>query len=983
MSQLVGPEACKSFGDAIKILRKWQQGLQRAAEIHATLPDASLLLRGVDNATSGLLTAHPMIGFRVNAFRHQLAIDYNPTVTAVMQLVKLIQAECEAASITSEGVGDKRARTAALSAGRESAVAKSVPTPPPPPNASVAAVSPASGEGKGKATGKGKAGDSGAKLCHKFADGTGCRYGDACNFKHDRMRARKENKCLACGQAGHFRPECSLVAPENRLVSTDTSGHESNPKASSPNKGDPKGKAKAKAAASKGVVDDAKGEGVAAGSHSTGTAGVNQEQLLAEAAKLLKGVTLKPVRVEGDGVMPDVGIDGSWLVSAITSASDTRYALVDSGATNALRPACEEELQKGRKIKVDLASGEATLSMNKWGTLLHDGVCQVILPAGYLVDLGYAITWKRKECKIRHPRKGVLKVSVVKGCPLIPREVGLQLLGEYEAWKERGVAGVKVLEVGEDSVVPSRKDVRAWLQNRLSACGDQGLTAKDQLVYLRAMFPSVPEELLRRVVVSPLESSGVDWADLPWNRRFRRSVRKEPKGSVLICIAERPVSWKGCGRVVSVSGSGAGVGSEIIFRQLVKWAEAGVVGGVIYGGGVSNEGSARPETTEDGLDLGGRCGSWGLSEKGGTVLVGWLRSVLLFAIAQAARELSYGFLKGEVDQDFEGSEIPQEPPDDVKDPRSLALWAIQTAAARLSKKEESCSRKQAAEVPPVFFLLENPPDSGVQVHTGSYPWPWTASSLAGLVEVYHLNVTEWSIVGKKHHGVDKLVWVTTSWFMFEQLQGLEVSGVGDVRTGGCAAWPVGLLRTVQKYWLDWKGEGRRLSEVAERKLLLSKLTEHEAQLLHERNDHVPYRRGCEICISSQGRQRAHWRKSFTNIYSANFDLAGPFVPGRSFDPVASGRDKGLGYRYLLVCAYTIPDLARVGEGQDSSSKEGLPIAVNPLELELTDAEVMRDLDELQCSFDPLEVDTGSFSVKVVDRRVRGKRTGVWVVVVGV
>ena len=116
LSQLVSPEACKSFGDAIKILRKWQQGLQRAAEIHATLPDASLLLRGVDNATSGLLTANPMIGFRVNAFRHQLAIDYNPTVTAVMQLVKLIQAECEVASITSEGVGDKRARTAVLSA---------------------------------------------------------------------------------------------------------------------------------------------------------------------------------------------------------------------------------------------------------------------------------------------------------------------------------------------------------------------------------------------------------------------------------------------------------------------------------------------------------------------------------------------------------------------------------------------------------------------------------------------------------------------------------------------------------------------------------------------------------------------------------------------------------------------------------------------------------------------------------------------------
>ena len=92
LSQLVNPEPCKSFSDAIKGLRRWQQGLQRAGEIHATLPDASLLLRGIDNATLSLLTAHQMIGFRVNALRRQLAIDYNPTVASVVQLVRLIQA---------------------------------------------------------------------------------------------------------------------------------------------------------------------------------------------------------------------------------------------------------------------------------------------------------------------------------------------------------------------------------------------------------------------------------------------------------------------------------------------------------------------------------------------------------------------------------------------------------------------------------------------------------------------------------------------------------------------------------------------------------------------------------------------------------------------------------------------------------------------------------------------------------------------------
>ena len=201
LAQLVSPESCKSFGDAIKCLRKWQQGLQRAGEIHATLPDASLLLRGIDGSTSALLSSHPMIGFRVNAFRHQLAIDYNPTVTSVVQLVRLIQAECEAASITTEGSVDKRARTAALSTPKEAPPAKPSPPPPPTPSVAVAAVSEGKGEVKGKGSGKSKGADGEQPACYKFSDATGCRFGDSCMFRHDRAKARKEGRCLACGQS--------------------------------------------------------------------------------------------------------------------------------------------------------------------------------------------------------------------------------------------------------------------------------------------------------------------------------------------------------------------------------------------------------------------------------------------------------------------------------------------------------------------------------------------------------------------------------------------------------------------------------------------------------------------------------------------------------------------------------------------------------------------------------------------------------------
>ena len=95
-------------------------------------------------------------------------------------------------------------------------------------------------------------------------------------------------------------------------------------------------------------------------------------------------------------------------------------------------------------IRVDLASGGTDLRITEHGTLLHLGPCQVILPASYLVELGYSINWKRQGCKIRHPRDGRLEVSVVKGCPLIPKEVGLRLLRDYtRSFRLKGVVLIR------------------------------------------------------------------------------------------------------------------------------------------------------------------------------------------------------------------------------------------------------------------------------------------------------------------------------------------------------------------------------------------------------------------------------------------------------------------------------------------------------------------------------------------------------------
>ena len=136
---------------------------------------------------------------------------------------------------------------------------------------------------------------------------------------------------------------------------------------------------------------------------------------------------------------------------------------------------------------------------------------------------------------------------------------------------------------------------------------------------------------------------------------------------------------------------------------------------------------------------------------------------------------------------------------------------------------------------------------------------------------------------------------------------------------------------------------------------MAKLTEEELQGIHEARDHTPFRRGCPVCIAAQSRQRSHWRASHTGVFAASFAIAGPFLPGRSFDPGASGRDKGLNYRYFLACAFTVSLLPRVsgpleGEAREETgeppSSAGPDLAEVPGEL-LPVEPVLKDLPSME------------------------------------
>ena len=161
-------------------------------------------------------------------------------------------------------------------------------------------------------------------------------------------------------------------------------------------------------------------------------------------------------------------------MSAVACASDPLYALIDSGATNALRPGDRPEIQGARVIRVDLASGVAELHVNKHGT-------------------GFSISWRSGGCSIRRRGEAPLEVKVIKGCPLIPKEKGLQLVKEYEDLKESGdlVSLKRLVEEGGFSL--GRQEARGWLAQRVVK---GGLSRQDQLTWLYAMFPQAPWEYL-------------------------------------------------------------------------------------------------------------------------------------------------------------------------------------------------------------------------------------------------------------------------------------------------------------------------------------------------------------------------------------------------------------------------------------------------------------------------------------------------------
>ncbi|CAE7630141.1 unnamed protein product [Symbiodinium sp. CCMP2592] len=128
-----------------------------------------------------------------------------------------------------------------------------------------------------------------------------------------------------------------------------------------------------------------------------------------------------------------------------SSSSDdelSMFALVDSGATHALRRAnTQEEWNDAEPVTVNLAGGESVgLRMNTAGTILvpvssltSAGSTTPIVPLGALVSqLGYTMIWGKSKCRLEGRNGEQITLRVREGCPEVTEHEALKLISQLE-----------------------------------------------------------------------------------------------------------------------------------------------------------------------------------------------------------------------------------------------------------------------------------------------------------------------------------------------------------------------------------------------------------------------------------------------------------------------------------------------------------------------------------------------------------------------
>ena len=488
LTSLESPKEESTIVGAVQSLRRWIRWRRRASDVGVSMPDPTVLMRGLTRLTKRVMSANPELAFRVSLARNTLLVDSIPNHTTVSQLADHILAELEQVQHQ-----DRKQRDAA---GGDPAKAKEVKML----DQMSEMGGKAKGKGKDKGYGKGDKGErgdlpaaSGEQRCKFFLTDQGCRKGKECTWAHISDGKRR---CYNCGSTEHLAPDCTRR-------STMSSTSPTRPKAA------------------KAVEDKPKDEEASVSSEGTSAGGSGEvmQQLLSEANKMLKTLSTKekPVTVSHDERMKALQEQLDELkTKALKTLKLTRITrggvsgLLDSGATHPMRAARRgEPVHSYKKVEVTLASGKTEeLKISPKGVMVLDGkdseYVEPIVPMGMLVTrLCCQLHWNDQGLHVWHPKRGYIDVTVHNGCPQIPKALALKLIQELEQ------AEGDLLQYHSKGLSwETRLQERAWLRS---------------LVNSHPVFEGLPEALKDKLVVTPEE----DVKSLPANRRARKIWKRD------------------------------------------------------------------------------------------------------------------------------------------------------------------------------------------------------------------------------------------------------------------------------------------------------------------------------------------------------------------------------------------------------------------------------------------------------------------------
>ena len=93
LAALESPPEATTVGEAISGLRRWMRWKRRATDISVSMPDPTVMLRGLDRLVNKVLASHHSLQFRVNLTRTHLMVDAVPTMKGIEQLAECLLAE--------------------------------------------------------------------------------------------------------------------------------------------------------------------------------------------------------------------------------------------------------------------------------------------------------------------------------------------------------------------------------------------------------------------------------------------------------------------------------------------------------------------------------------------------------------------------------------------------------------------------------------------------------------------------------------------------------------------------------------------------------------------------------------------------------------------------------------------------------------------------------------------------------------------------